>query len=142
MKRPIQPYLHFDENCREAMQFYQSLFGGELELMLIGDSPAKDQFPKELYDQVLHSSLINGDFNIMASDMCGQGELKNGNSIQLSLDCSSEAEIKDLYQKLPEGGKILDDLKEQFWGALFAMVMDKYGVRWMLSYDKSQDETN
>ncbi len=73
MKKPIQPYLHFDENCREAMQFYQSLFGGELELMPIGDSPDKDQFPKEIHHQVLHSSLKNGDFNMMASDMCGQG---------------------------------------------------------------------
>lgn len=138
MKNPIQPYLHFDENCREAMHFYQSLFGGEIELMLIGESPSKDQFPKELQHQVLHSSLKNGDFNIMASDMCGQGVLKDGNSIQLSLDCSSEDEIKDLYHKLSEDGKILDDLKEQFWGALFAMVMDKYGVRWMLSYDTGQ----
>ncbi len=137
MKKPIQPYLHFDENCREAMNFYQGLFGGELVLMPIGDSPAKDQFPKELHQQVLHASLKNGEFNIMASDMCGQGALNQGNSVQLSLDCSSEDEIKDLYQKLSEGGKILDDLKEQFWGALFAMVIDKFGVRWMLSYEKS-----
>jgi PhnB protein len=142
MKKPIQPYLHFDENCRDAMQFYQSLFGGELEMMPIGDSPAKDQFPKEIHHQVLHASLKNGDFNMMASDMCGQGPLNQSNAVQLSLDCSSEEEIKDLYQKLSEGGKILDDLKEQFWGAIFAMVIDRYGVRWMLSYDKSQDETD
>ena len=138
MKKPVQPYLHFDENCREAMDFYQSLFGGYLELMPIGDSPAREQFPTDIHHQVLHASLRNGDFGLMASDMCGQGALIQGNSVQLSLDCSSEEEIRNLYEKLSEGGEILDDLKEQFWGALFAMVMDRYGVRWMLSYDKSQ----
>jgi PhnB protein len=138
MKKPIQPYLHFDEKCKEAMNFYQSLFGGELDVMEIGDSPTKEQFPKALHHQVLHASLTNGNFNIMASDMCGQGELNQGNSVQLSLDCYSEAEIKNLYEKLSEGGKILQELKEQFWGALFAMVIDKFGVRWMLSYDENK----
>ncbi len=138
MKQPIQPYLHFNENCQEAMQFYQSLFEGNLEIMPIGDSPAKDQFPKELHHQVLHSSLKNGDFQIMASDMCGQGSFHQGNSIQLSLNCSSEDEINTLYQQLSEGGKVLQELGEQFWGSLFAMVIDRFGVRWMLSYDKVQ----
>lgn len=138
MKKPIQPYLHFEDNCKEAMQFYQNLFGGDLELMPIGDSPAKDQFPKELHHEILHASLYNGDFNIMASDMCGQGPLHQGNSVQLSLDCSSDDEINKLYQQLSEGGKVMQELGEQFWGGLFAMIIDKFGVRWMLSYDKNQ----
>jgi PhnB protein len=141
MKTPIQPYIHFQDNCKEAMEFYQSLFGGNLELMPIGQSPAKDQFPEDLHNQIMHASLINGDFTIMASDMCGQGDLSRGNGVQLNLNCTTEEEIRELYQKLSENGKVLDDLKEQFWGALFAMVIDKFGVRWMLSYDKSQDET-
>lgn len=137
MKQAIQPYLHFTDNCKDAMQFYQSLFGGELEIMAIGDSPAKDQFPKELHYQILHSSLINGSFYLMASDMCGQGNLNQGNSVQLNLNCSSEEEIKTLYRKLSEGGRILEELKEPFWGGLFAMLIDKFGVRWMLSYEKN-----
>ena len=138
MKRPLQPYLHFDENCKEAMQFSQCLLGGTLELMPISESPAKDQFPEELHHQVLHSSLKNGDFNLLASDMCGQGVLNQGNTVQLSLTCTSEDEINNLYQELSEGGKVMEELKEPFWGSLFAMVIDKFGVRWMLSYDKNQ----
>jgi PhnB protein len=138
MKQAIQPYLHFDDNCRDAMQFYQSLFGGELEIMPISESPAKDQFPEELHNQILHASLSNGDFNLMASDMCGQGDLNQGNSVQLSLNCSSEEEINNLYKKLSDGGQILQELKEEFWGALFAMIVDKFGVRWMLSLEKSE----
>ncbi|WP_194776212.1 VOC family protein [Pararhodonellum marinum] len=141
MKKSVQPYLHFDENCREAMQYYQSLFGGDLELMSIGESPSKEEFPSKLHHQIMHASLINEDFNLMASDMCGQGPLHQGNSVQLSLDCSSEDEINKLYQQMIDGGKVEQELGEQFWGALFAMVIDKFGVRWMLSYDKNQHET-
>ncbi|HMQ07038.1 MAG TPA: VOC family protein [Saprospiraceae bacterium] len=135
MINAIQPYLHFTDNCKEAMHFYQSVFGGKLEITSIGDSPAKDQFPIELHDQILHSSLIHGQFNIMASDMCGQGELLQGNSIQLSLHCNSEEEIHRLYNKLSEKGTVLSELKKEFWGSLFAMIIDCFGVRWMLSYE-------
>lgn len=137
MKQPIQPYLHFDNNCKEAMQFYQTVFGGDLEIMPINESPAKEDFPEEIRDQILHASLKNGEFAIMASDMCGQGELSQGNSVQLSLNCSSEKEIQTLYQKLSESGTLVQELGEVFWGGLFAMVIDKFGVRWMLSWGES-----
>ncbi|MCC5928721.1 MAG: VOC family protein [Cyclobacteriaceae bacterium] len=136
MKQAIQPYLHFEENCKEAMQFYQSVFGGQLEIMSIAESPAKSQFPNEVHHQILHSTLHHGDFRMMASDMCGQGERTTGNAVQLSLDCESEEEINLLYQKLSEGGIIVSPLKEEFWGALFGMVIDRYGHRWMLSLEK------
>jgi len=139
MKQAIQPYLHFDGNCKEAMQFYQSLYGGLLEIMPISESPAKDYFPQELHDEVLHACLQNGDFTIMASDMCGQGDLNQGNSVQLNLNCENLEEIKELYQKLSEGGQILSELKEEFWGAMFAMLIDKFGVRWMLSLDLNKN---
>lgn len=135
MKNVTQPYLHFKDNCRDAMQFYKELFGGELEMMKISESPAKDEFPERVQNNVLHSSLKNGEFLLMASDMCGMGELKQGNSVELNLNCSSEEEINHLYIELSKDGQIIDDLKEQFWGALFAMVVDRFGVRWMLSLD-------
>jgi PhnB protein len=84
----------------------------------------------------MHSHLQNGDFVLMASDMCGMGELKQGNSVDISLTCSSEEEINHLYKQLTEGGIILQELQPQFWGELFAMVTDRFGVRWMLSFDK------
>jgi len=135
MKQAIQPYLHFNDNCREAMQFYQTLFGGELEIMTIADSPAKDEFPESLHYQIMHATLHHGDFRLMASDMCGQGEATPGNAIELSLDCENEAEIQTLYEQLSEGGTIISPLKKEFWGAYFAMVQDAYGIRWMLSLD-------
>ena len=135
MKLAIQPYLHFQDNCKEAMHFYQSVFGGDLEIMPIGTSPAKDEFPAELHQQILHASLSNGSFILMASDMCGQGDVVQGNSVQLNLNCSSDEEINTLYQKLSTDGSIVQELEHQFWGDLFAMVIDKFGVRWMLSLE-------
>ena len=137
MKKPIQPYLHFDEKCQEAMQFYQQLFGGELEIMSIGESPAKDHFPPEIHHQILHASLNNGEFKFMASDMCGMGELRQGNAVQLSLDCDTREEIETLFKQLSEGGQVVQKLEKQFWGSLFGMVVDKYGVRWMLSLEEN-----
>lgn len=136
MNQATQPYFHFDGDCREAMEFYQSIFGGELEIMSVGESPAKDQFPQEVQDEILHSSLRNGDFAIMASDMCGMGEVLRGNSVEISLECTTEKEINQLYKELADEGEVLDELKEQFWGSLFAMVADRYGNRWMLSLEK------
>lgn len=136
IKTAIQPYLHFQDNCKEAMQFYHKLFGGNLEIMTIGDSPEKDQFPEDLYTQVMHACLVNGELIIMASDMCGQGEINQGNSVQLNINCNSKEEIQTLYEKLSEKGNIIQKLEKQFWGSLFAMVIDRFGVRWMLSFDE------
>jgi PhnB protein len=74
----------------------------------------------------------------MASDMCGMGELKPGNSVDINLNCSSEEEINHLYKQLSEEGIILQELQPQFWGALFAMVADRFGVRWMLSLEQEK----
>lgn len=134
MKNPLHPYLHFDKTCKEAMTFYQQLFGGNLEMMTIGESPAKDQFSPDIYDEILHAYLSNGDFVLMASDMCGNGEIKRGNSVQLCLNCDTEEEINTLYQQLTGEGKILSELKSEFWGDQFAMVIDRFGVQWMLAY--------
>lgn len=70
--------------------------------------------------------------------MVGPGGYVKGNDIALSLNCSSEEEINALYAGLGEGGKILDVLKVQFWGAMFGVVEDKFGIRWMLHYDENQ----
>ena len=134
MKNAVKPYLNFEDNCMEAMQYYQEVFGGDLEAMKVSASPVSSQFSAEVQNQVLHACLKHGDFIVMASDMCGMGERKPGNSVEMNLDCSSEAEIRELYTSLSEGGQIIEELKEQFWGDLFGMVADRFGVRWMLTY--------
>lgn len=134
----INSYLTFNGNCREAMTFYAGCLGGELNLQTIGESPLADKMPAKMKDCILHSTLTNGTIMIMASDMVGDKGLIKGNSVSLMLNCSSEAEIRDYYSKLSEGGEPTHPLEISFWGALFGDLTDKYGNQWLLHYDKSQ----
>ena len=82
--------------------------------------------------------MRNGTLLLMATDCTAPDGFQQGNNIALSLNCSSEDEINIFYSKLSEGGKIIDALKVQFWGAIFGVFNDKFGIRWMLNYNKNQ----
>ncbi len=134
----IAAYAGFNGQCREAMTFYKKCLGGELTFQTFGNSPMGAQCPAGMEDQILHSSLTKGELLLMGSDMIGPDGYIKGNNIALSVNCSSEEEINTFYSKLAEGGQIIDPLKVQFWGAIFGVLTDKFGIRWMLNYDKNQ----
>lgn len=137
----ISAYLHFGGNCREAMTFYNNLLGGGLVMQSVGDSPMAAQMPTEHHDHILHACLKNGALSLQGSDMssCGNGnEAAKGNAASLSLDCRGEDEIKRVYTALSDGGNITCPLGEQFWGATFASLTDRFGTNWLLNYDKAQ----
>ena len=136
----INAYINFSGNCREAMTFYKECLGGELTLQTVGGSPIEAQCPAGMKDQIMHASLTKGALLLMGSDMAGPGGLSKGNNIALSVNCSSEEEINTFFSKLSEGGKIIDPLKLQFWGAMFGVLTDKFGIRWMFNYDKNQKQ--
>lgn len=87
-------------------------------------------------DNILHSSLSNGSMVLMATDMVTPDGYTKGNNISLSLNCNSEEEINTFFTKLSAGGKVLDPLKEQFWGAIFGCVTDQFGINWLLNFAK------
>jgi PhnB protein len=131
----LSPYIHFNGDCRQAMEFYKQCLGGELHLQTIGGSPIEAECPPGMKDQILHSSLINRGIFMMGSDMNGPGAFVQGNNMAISINCSSEEEISIFFSKLSTGGKIIDDLKEQFWGGLFGVLTDRFGIRWMLNFE-------
>ena len=131
----INAYLNFDGNCREAMAFYKDCLGGDLALQTVEGSPVAGQMSAEAQKHILHAALTKGDLVLMASDMIGSGPVK-GNSIALSLNCSSEEEISTYFSKLSSGGQITDPLSEKFWGATFGTLTDKFGINWLLNYEK------
>jgi PhnB protein len=135
--RQISPYVGFNGKCREAMTFYHECLGGELTLQTVGETPFAAQCPESMHQQIMHSTLQKDGQLIMGSDMVAPEGFVLGNNVALSANCSSEEEINTLYAKLAEGGKIIDELKTQFWGAIFGVVTDKFGVRWMFNYEKS-----
>jgi PhnB protein len=135
----INAYLNFDGNCREAMNFYRDSLGGELALQTIEGSPLENECPGAMRNQVLHASLVNEGILLMGSDMKGPEGFIKGNTIALSLQCSSEIEIQEFFSNLSRDGKIMHGLTETSWGATFGILVDKFGIRWMLNYDRKQE---
>jgi PhnB protein len=134
--KPLTPYLSFSGNCREAMNFYKEIFGGNLELMIWGDAPPDacggEKAKEAMRDKIMHGCLTNGSFNLMAADI-PQGEPKMGDSVQLTINCESVEEIDGLFKTLSAGGKTMVPLDNTFWGARFGVLTDKFGFHWMLN---------
>ena len=105
-------------------------------LQTVEGSPIEAQCPAAIKHQILHSSLTKNALILMGSDMVAPGGLKKGNNISLTLSCSSEEEINNYFSSLANGGKTIEDLKVQFWGAMFGVVTDKFEITWMLTYDR------
>lgn len=133
----IHAYLNFNGNCREAMTFYRDCLGGDLHLMAIKDTPAVAQCPAGMEDQIMHSQLAGEGFTLMGSDMLSGGTYQPGNNFSLTMNCHSEEQIRSLFDILAQDGEVAEPLKQQFWGALFATVTDKFGTRWMLNYENA-----
>jgi PhnB protein len=134
----INPYLNFNGSCREAMNFYKECLGGELTLMAVKDTPAGAACQAGTENQIMHSSLVNDGFTIMATDMTGPEGLQQGNNFSLTVNCSSEEELNRVFDTLLAGGTVIEPLKLQFWGGIFGFGADKFGIRWMFNYTKNE----
>ena len=141
--KALTPYLNFEGNAREAMEFYQSCFGGELNISTFGEAP-QGSCPggdggEEMKDKVMHACLTCGDLILMASDT-PQGAPKKGDSVHLSVNCESREQTEKIFKALGEGGNVTMPLGDMFWGAYFGMLVDKYGFHWMLHQDTQQQK--
>jgi PhnB protein len=133
----LTPYLLFDGNCHQAMEFYKSCFGGELTLMKVKDSPVKDQMPPVQQNKTLNARLKSGNLEISASDwlLLDQTPIR-GNTVCLFLSGGTFQELQPLFGKLSEEAEVTDPLKEMFFG-VYGALNDKFGVRWMFTAAKS-----
>ncbi|MFT3935528.1 MAG: VOC family protein [Chitinophagaceae bacterium] len=132
----LNPYLNFQNNCREAMNFYKNCLGGELEIKTVGEIPAMAaQMPASMKDAILHSMLVSGDMVIMASDLNREKPIE-GNTFSICVNCDNEAELKTFFSNLSAGGKVVQPVGEMPWGGMYAELIDKYGKLWALNYQK------
>ncbi len=133
----LNPFVRFnDAKCREAMNFYKDCLGGELEFMTVGGSAMAKEMPADKQDLIMHSTLKNGTWTLIGSDMM-RDKAVYGDHVGISLDCKSDEEIKTIFAKLSVGGEVFMPLEDVFWGATFGLVTDKYGVEWMLNFQKT-----
>jgi PhnB protein len=127
------PYLSFNGNCREAMEFYSDCLKAELILEYLGDSPLGNNLPDRLKSYVFQASLKKGDMLIIASDVVPDSGLKLGNTVSLYVHFKSAQELREVFQKLAFSGEELYPLHPTHWNQLFGGVIDKYGIHWLLS---------
>ena len=129
------PYLFFRGNCREAMEFYKDIFGGELTIMTNGESGVpEDIAPK---DYIMHASLSGGLIELMASDTSGASE--KAAKVTISLSGDDEEKLKEVFQKLSADITPQFPLKKESWGDIFGSLQDKYGVDWMVNISQPKE---
>lgn len=137
----LNPYLTFNGNCEEAFNFYKSVFGGEFTYIgRYKDMPEGDKIPDAEKNLVMHVSLPIGKGSVLmgsdTSESYGKA-VTQGNNFSLSLNTSSKEEAAKLFNGISEGGNIHMPLGDTFWGAYFGMCRDKFGINWMVNFDKN-----
>ena len=132
MQSKLNPYLNFQDNTREAMEFYRTVFGGKLELSTFKDYHAS-QDPSE-DNKIMHSVLESDNgITFMASDTPNRMEYRPGTNMSMSLSGDNEAELKAYFEKLSVGGMVTMPLEKAIWGDSFGMCTDKFGVQWLVN---------
>jgi Uncharacterized protein conserved in bacteria len=142
--KKLNPYLHFDGNAEEAMNFYKSVFGGEFQggIMRMKDAPGTENFSDEDKNRVMHIALpIGPDGSVlMASDTppAAMGlKLIVGNNVDIALSPDSKEEADKIFAGLSAGGKVEMSMEQTFFG-YFGSCVDKFGINWMINYEENQ----
>lgn len=137
----LATYLMFDSNCREAFEFYRQVFGGEFSSVLTyAEGPADLNIPDEEKDRIMHISLPIDGSVLMGSDSSRAfgPPPKVGDNFSISISANSREQCDELFAKLSTGGSNLMPMQDQFWGAYFGCLTDKFGVGWMVSFEEEE----
>lgn len=128
----LNPYLSFRDNAREAMEFYESVFGGELTLSSFADFQASDDSAEK--DKIMHGMLVteNG-LTLMGADTPNSMELDTGTGVQVSLSGDDEPTLRGYWEKLRDSGTETVPLAVAPWGDTFGMCVDKFGTHWLVN---------
>ena len=137
MQSKLNPYISFKDNARQAMAFYQSVFGGELTMQTFSDFQASSDPSED--DKIMHAVLeAENGITFMAADTPNQMEYRPGASISMSLFGDNETELSTYFEKLAEGGTIVMPLEKAAWGDSFGMCLDQFGIAWMVNISEPQ----
>lgn len=132
MNTRLNPYLGFRDSARQAMEFYRSVFGGELTLSTFAEFQASED-PAER-DKIMHSELVTGGgLVLMGADTPNSMDYTPGSNYSVSLSGDDEAELRGYWDKLCEGGMVAMPLEKAPWGDSFGMCVDQFGVSWMVN---------
>jgi PhnB protein len=130
------PYLFFEGNCEEALNFYAKLFGGKINAMLPHEgTPAEGSVPADWKKKIIHACITIGDSVLMASDAPpAHFQKPQGFAVHVGVDSAAEAER--IFKALEQGGKVNMPLQPTFWAERFGMLVDRFGTSWMINFPK------
>ncbi len=133
----MNPYLSFNGQCEAAFAFYERCFGGQLgAIFRYAGSPMASQVPEDWQDKVMHGSLTVGGQVLMGGDVVPAAyEVPKGFSLSLQITSTSEAER--IFHELAKEGRVTVPLEKTFWAARFGMVVDRFGIPWLINCEGS-----
>lgn len=129
----MNPYLNFNGQCKAAFTFYQQCFGGEITMMLThGESPMAEQTPAGWKDAIMHARLEFDGNALMGSDAPGD-YFKPPQGFFVNLAINEVAKAEQVFNALAQGGKVEMPIQQTFWAARFGMLIDQFGIPWMIN---------
>jgi PhnB protein len=132
----IDPYIFFNGQCEEAFKFYEKTLGGKIEAMMPNEgSPAAGHVPPEWGKKILHARIVIDGQAIMASDAPPDRAQKTG-GYSLSISLKDPAEAERIFNALAKDGQINMPIQETFWALRFGMLVDRFGIPWMVNCEK------
>ncbi len=135
MSSRLNPYISFPGTARDAMQFYENVFGGTLHLNTFGEFAGDAPNP----DNIMHGMLeTDRGFTLMGADTPPGMEHQPGNNIAVSLSGDDDAELRGYWEQLSDGGTVTIPLEKQMWGDEFGMCVDRFGIAWMVNIGQPQ----
>ncbi|WP_343705503.1 VOC family protein [Flavobacterium sp.] len=142
MATAVNPYLMFNGTCEAAFLFYKSVFGGDFPYIgKFKDAPAEEGevLSEEAQNRIMHVSLPIGSSILMGSDTHPRyGDVGFGDNFSVSINAESREEADKIFNGLSAGGKVEMPMNDTFWGSYFGMFKDKFGINWMVSFDKNE----
>ena len=131
MASRLNPYISFDGNARQALEYYRDVFGGELTISTFGESGMADS-PDA--DKVMHGNLeTDRGFTIMAADTPSGMKYEPGSNMAVSLSGDDTGELHGYWERLSDSGSVSVPLEKQMWGDEFGMCADRFGTAWMVN---------
>jgi PhnB protein len=133
----LNPYLMFNGQCEAAFKFYEKCLGGKIAFKITnGESPMAKETPPERRNQILHARFVVGDMVLMGSDAPPE-RYEKPQGFFVSLGIEEPAEAERVFHALSEKGKVLMPIGETFWAIRFGMLVDQFGIPWMINCEKT-----
>ena len=134
----MTPYLSFNGQCEEAFGFYERCLGAKIGVIFrYAGSPLANQVPGDWQDKVMHSSVTIGEQMLMGGDVAPD-RYEQPKGFSLSLQVTSTTEAERIFEALSDGGTVAMPLEETFWAARFGMVVDRFGIPWLINCESPE----